>query len=351
MKICENLKTRGESVAKKSVANGLSILKNQLKSGEYDNIYLFFGEEDFLKSYYFGTLKKNLVDEDFADFNYVVFEGVKQDFDEITLALETPPMMAQRKVVVIKYSTIFSKATEQAKQYWSEKLSGISDDVVLIFYEEEVDKRGVLYKAIEKYGVLVECVYLEGVELINWIGRGCREAGKTIGKAEVEYLIRSCDGGMNNIKRELEKLFAYCQDKITCSDIDKIVTKMPQSRVFDMVNALMKKDAKTVFARLDELKVLKESAFMILAMLFTNFERIFHAKLLLERGQAPNTIAAAIKVSPYFVRDYINAANGFEKQFLRETVKEIARIDYNIKQGKVDEWIGIENFLAKCMAR
>ena len=338
-------------MAKKSVADGLSTLKNQLKSGEYDNIYLFFGEEDFLKSYYFGMLKKNLIDEDFADFNYVVFEGAKQDFDEITLALETPPMMAQRKVVVIKYSGMFSKATEQVREYWSEKLANINDDVILIFYEEEVDKRGVLYKAVEKYGVLVECVYLEGVELINWVGRGCREAGKAIGKAEVEYLIRSCDGGMNNIKRELEKLFAYCQDKITCADIDKIVTKMPQSRVFDMVNALMKKDAKTVFARLDELKVLKESAFMVLAMLFTNFERIFHTKLLLERGQAPNTIAAAIKVSPYFVRDYMSAANGFDKRFLREILKEIARIDYSIKQGRIDEWIGVENFLAKCMAR
>lgn len=337
-------------MAKKTVATGLSTLKKQFSSGEYDNVYLFFGEEDFLKNHYFNMLKKNLVEEDFADFNYVVFEGAKQDFDEITIAVETPPMMAQKKVVVIKYSGIFSKASEAVKQYYTQILSRKYEDIVLVFYEEEVDKRSTLYKLIEKVGVAVECAYLEGVELINWVGRGCREAGKTIGKSEAEYLIHSCDGGMNNIKRELEKLFAYCTDRITRGDIDKIVTKMPQSRVFDMVNAMMKKDSKTVFARLDELKVLKESAFMVLAMLYTNFERIYHTKILSERGEAPNSIASTIKVSPYFVRDYINAASVFDKKFLRYALKSIAKLDYDIKQGRIDEWIGLENFLAKCMA-
>lgn len=337
-------------MAKKNVSDGLGTLKKQLSSGEYNNVYLFFGEEDFLKSYYFGMLKQNIVDDDFADFNYIVFEGAIQDLSEVTNALETPPMMAQKKLVLVKYSGIFAKANEEEREYWTDAIGNVNDCTLLVFYEDDVDKRSVLYKAVEKSGISVECVYLEGVELINWVGRGCREAGKNIGKAEVEYLIRNCDGGMNNIKRELEKLFAYCDDTITRGDIDKIVTKMPQSRIFDMVNAMLKKDSVTVFSRLDELKILKESAFMVLAMLFTNFERIYHTKLLANKGEAPNIIASKIKVSPYFVRDYISAAAGFDKKFLRFALKSIAKIDYDIKQGKIDEWIAIENFLAKCMA-
>ncbi len=336
-------------MAKKSVGNGLVNLKKQISDGEYKNVYLFCGEEDFLKAHYFGLLKSKIVEDDFADFNYIVFEGAKQDFDEITIALDTPPMMAMKKMVLIKYSGIFAKANEETKSYWTNVFSKIDDNVVLVFYEDEIDKRGVLYKAIDKAGEIVECAPLEGVELINWIGRGCREAKKTIGQSEAEYLIRSCDGGMNNIKRELEKLFAYCDDKITKSDIDKIVTKMPQSRVFDMVNAMMKKDAKTVFNRLDELKVLKESAFMVLAMLYNNFERIFHTKILLEQAEVYNNIAAKIKVSPYFVRDYIDAAKKMDKKFLQNALSSIAEIDYAIKQGRVDEWVGVEKFLAGCM--
>ena len=55
-------------------------------------------------------------------------------------------------------------------------------------------------------------------------------------------------------------------------------------------------------------------------------------------------------MSPYFVRDYINAASVFDKKFLRYALKSIAKLDYDIKQGRIDEWIGLENFLAKCMA-
>ena len=337
-------------MAKKSTADGLKNLKQQFQTGDYKNVYLFFGEEDFLRSYYFGMLKSKLVNPDFADFNYVVMEGARQDFNEITIALDTPPMMADKKMVLIKYSGVFSKAGEEAKKYWSNAIAKVPDYVVLVFYEDEVDKRSVLYKAVAKAGETVECAYLEGVELINWVGRGCREAGKAITKADIEHLIRSCDGGMNNLKRELEKLFAYCGDRITKADIDRIVTKMPQSRVFEMINAMLRHDARTVFLQLEELKTLKESAFMVLALLLTNFERIFHTKILLERSEPYGNIAAKIKVPPYFVRDYATAAGSFDKAFLRRAIAEIAEIDFSIKQGRVEDWMGVENFLAKCLA-
>ena len=336
-------------MTKKKSAAGLSNLKKQLSDGEYRNIYLFCGEEDFLKAHYFGLLKNKIVEEDFADFNYAVFEGAKNDLDEISAALDTPPIMAEYKMVLLKYSGIFAKANEETKKFWTEAFLKTDKNTIIVFYEDDIDKRSALYKAVLSLGEVVECEPLEGVELINWIGRGCRAAEKTIGQSEADYLIRSCDGGMNNIKRELEKLFAYCGEKITKSDIDKIVTKMPQSRVFDMVNALMKKDAETVFNRLDELKVLKESAFMVLAMLYNNFEKIFHTKILLEQAENVNVIASKIKVPPYFVRDYIDAAKKSDKAFLKNALSSIAEIDYAVKQGRIDEWVGVEKFLAQSM--
>lgn len=336
-------------MAKLSTADGLHNLKQQLSSKSFARVYLFFGEEDFLRNYYFEMLKKNIVEEDFADFNYIVFEGARIDFNEVIIALETPPMMAQKKMILIKYSGIFSKAGEEAKAFWADAVKSVPEYAVLVFYEEDVNKGSVLYKALCKAGEPVECAYLEGVELINWIGRGCRAADKAITKADIEYLIRSCDGGMNNIKRELEKLFAYCGERITKGDIDKIVTKMPQSRVFEMINAMMRCDAQEAFKQLEMLKTMKESAFMVLALLLTNFERILHTKILLERSEPYGNIASKIGVPPYFMRDYASAAQSFDKAFLCRAVKEIAEIDFAVKQGRIPDWLGVENFLAKCL--
>ena len=146
---------------------------------------------------------------------------------------------------------------------------------------------------------------------------------------------------------ELEKLFGYCSGKITKQDIDRIVTKMPQSRVFEMINAMLRRDGRAVFRQLSELVTLKESPFMVMALLCTNFERIYYAKLLLEEGAPPNVIASAIKVSPYFVRDYTAAAGKFSKEFLRRAVCEIAEMDLAVKQGEVDAWLAVEQFLAR----
>ena len=54
----------------------LNEYKNKLKSGELGGVYIFAGEEDYLKRYYLGELRRAcLTDEAFAVFNHSVFDG------------------------------------------------------------------------------------------------------------------------------------------------------------------------------------------------------------------------------------------------------------------------------------
>lgn len=101
---------------------------------------------------------------------------------------------------------------------------------------------------------------------------------------------------------------------------------MPQSRVFEMINAMLRRDARAVFEQLDALKTLKESAFMVLALLLTNFERILHTKILLARSEPHGNIAAKIKVPPYFVRDYVGAAQRSDKAFYAGRLRILQRL-------------------------
>ena len=332
---------------------GLKLLREQIKEKNIGNVYLIYGDEDFLKHYYSEQIKKLIVEADTEEFNYSVFEGEKQDFDEILMALSTPPMMADKKMILIKDSKLFKAANEEKKSFWTRVLSEKNSDVCLVFLEDEVDKRSVIYKAVSKAGLCVECAYLQGIELMNWVARGCRSAGKTIGKKEIEYLISCCDASMNSIKREVEKLFAYCDtDKITIADIDKIVTKMPQSRVFEMINDMLSKNSRAMFEKLEELKSLKdESVFGILALLCMNFEKILRVKLLLEKGTPYKTAAAQLKIFSSQMYLYSAAAKSFSKPFLREAICKTAQIDYDIKSGKIKDWLAVEQFLAWCMER
>lgn len=330
---------------------GLKTLRMQIKEKKLANVYLIYGDEDFLKSFYVDSIKKLLVEEDLEEFNYSVFEGEKTDTDDILMVIQTPPMMSDKKVVLIKDSRIFKSATEAQKSFWTNLLSEKHDDVCIIFSEDEVDKRSVIYKAANKAGVCAECAYLQGIELINWVARGCRAAGKTIGKEEIEYLISCCDASMNSIKREIEKLFAFCDnDKITIADINKIVTKVPQSRVFEMINDMLSKNSRAMFEKLEELKSLKdESVFGIMALLCMNFEKILRVKILLEKGMSYKSVASELKIFSSQMYIYSSAAKAFSKSFLREAICKIAQIDYDIKSGKIKDWLAVEQFLAWCI--
>lgn len=329
--------------------SGRDIIQAQLKSGDLKQVYLFFGEEEFLKEYYFDELKKNLCREP-LEFNFALFEGDKIAWTQVDEAIDAPPLMAEKKLVTVRDSGIFKSHDAAADAYWKQRLDDLPEYVCVVFYEKQAKKNTALYKAVKKHGEVLEFPYLKENELLGWVVRGCQKQGLKIDRAAAKHLIRVCDGSMSNIKRELEKLFSYCNAVITKSDIDKIAAKMPQARVFEMINAIMKKDGHSVFMHLGELKTLKESPFLALALLCTSFERILHAKLLAEQGAHRSEIATQLGVPPFFVNDYTAAARCFSKPFLRQAICECAEIDFAVKQGKIDVWLAIEQFLAQCVA-
>ena len=143
--------------AKKS--SGVEELRLQLKNGELKKLYLFFGEEEYIREEYVKKVVDMMPEDPFAEFNTVKIEGMITDIDELDTILENFPMMAEKKTIIIRDSGIFKSATEEMKQVWSAKLENLADYVVLIFSEKEVDKRGVLYKAAAKHGLVAEFAY------------------------------------------------------------------------------------------------------------------------------------------------------------------------------------------------
>ncbi len=333
----------------KKTDSGLEKLRSSLRAGELLSVYLLFGEEAYLREYYVKAIRDKVLTGVMDDFNYIVIEDAKTDLDLLRAEIDTPPMMAEKKMILVKYSGIFSKAAENVKRFWSEAIAELPEYLCLVFYEEAADKRGVLYKAVSAKGLAVECSYMQGTELVNWVERTCRSANKKMSADTIAYLIENCDEGMHAILRELEKLFAYGEETITKKDIDRIVTKRPQSRVFDMIRYAILGDAEAVFSLVEQAKTLKDSPFSVLENLSAYFAKILQTQLLLLEGATPPMIASKIKVPPFYVNDYISYAKCFERAFLVEGIQKLNTISYEIKCGRARDWLAIEMFLSECI--
>ena len=69
--------------------------KSRIKSGNLSGAYVFAGEEDYLKKFYLGELRRAVItDEAFATFNHAVFDGEELNIAALLDEVKAPPMMS-----------------------------------------------------------------------------------------------------------------------------------------------------------------------------------------------------------------------------------------------------------------
>ena len=107
----------------------------------------------------------------------------------------------------------------------------------------------------------------------------------------------------------------------------------------------MKKDFKKIFECYNDLMVLKEEPIKIIAMLGNQFTLVYQCKLLANEGNMSKDIASILKVHPYRVKLALDT--DYMIYELEDIIKKLHNLDYEIKKGKIDKNVGLENFLLR----
>lgn len=338
-----NICSRLENVMAKE--NEFITLKKQIKEKKPSNLYLFFGDEIYVKNVYVKKIKELIDDGGFPEFNHILIDDRSAGFDAIDDAIESFPMMAEQKLIIIKNSGIFAKANEETKEYWTNRLNKLPEHVTLLFDETDVDKRSSLYKVISKSGLAVEFEYLSETDMVLWIEREVKQYSKTITRNNAQFMAGICDKGLSYVKHELDKLISFCDKEITQSDIDRLVAKSLDIRVFELTDAIMTRDANTAVTLINDLKTVKESAFKILYLISGTFDKMLRSKLMLSQGGTINEIAEKTGLRPFIVKKYIEKGRNFNENYLINRIMRVADIDLSIKEGSINEWTALEQYI------
>ncbi len=328
-------------------------LKNQLKNNDFSNIYLFCGEEEYLRDYYSLKISEAICpDEDNKVFNYLKINGVKPDPDIVDEFISNYPFMCDKKILIVKNSGLLKKANEADKKYWKDVFENVDEYAVVIFSESEVDKRGVLYKELVKKADVYEFKYQKVADLTNWVAKVLTSEGKKMLKQDIEYLIYNCDSGMISLKSEIDKLVSYSKDreKITKSDIDILVCKSSESRVFAMIDDLVDGKLNSALEKLEAMKKFKESPVAIISLIARQYTMFRKIKLLLPKMSVKD-VAKELDTREFFLEKHINAQKKITKKCIDDILIMCSKLDSEIKSGKIDGWIAVELLFNKCMQR
>lgn len=324
----------------------MKTLQEDLKTGNFKHIYLLYGEEAYLVREYRKRLKNSLC-TDGDTMNNSFFSGKEIRPAELIDLSETMPFFSERRVIFVENSGFFKKSTEDLAEYLGE----LPETSYFIFVEEEVDKRGKMYKQVKKYGSVVEFKKQTDKVLMQWVlGKLTRE-NKRITRPVMELFLDKTGTDMELISQELEKLLCYTLDKevIEAEDVEAICANQITGKIFDMVDAIGRKEKKKALDLYYDLLMLKEPAMRILFLVTRHFQILMQLRDMTGKGFDQKQMAAKAGVPEFTVRKYLGQARSFSAAQLKNIVRACVQTDENIKTGQMADQLAVELLIISAM--
>ena len=319
-------------------------LNEDLKTGQFNRIYLLYGEEAYLKRQYKEKLRAAIVSPD-DTMNYAYYEGKGINVNEVMDLAETLPFFSERRLIILEDTGLFKSASAEMAEYVKE----MPDTTYLIFIESEIDKRGKLYKAVQNKGRVVELGRQDESTLLRWVLGCVKRENKQISESTVRFFLSKVGTDMENIQKELEKLFCYTLDKdvILSEDVELICTTQISNQIFDMVNAVADRQQKSALNYYYDLLSLKEPPMRILFLLARQFKLLLEVKVMDEHGYSRKEIAEKTGINPFVIGKYQAQAKRFSNQELIGIIEDSVETEEAVKTGRLNDSLGVELFIMK----
>ena len=319
-------------------------LNEDIKSGVFRQTYLLYGEEAYLKKQYKDKLTKAILPEG-DTVNYAYYEGKGIQPGELIDLAETMPFFAERRLIVVENSGFFKNASPELADY----IRTMPETACFLFVENEVDKRGKLYKAVKEKGRIAEMGRQDEKTLLYWIAGNVKKEERQIKESTARYLISLVGTDMENLEKEMEKLFSYTLGKseITIQDIDDICTSQVTNQIFAMVEAVAAKQQKKALDYYYDLLVLKEPPMRILYLLSRQFKLLMEVRDLAGKGFDKSQIAKTVGLHPFVVGKYMQQCRDFSETELRSILEDAADTEEMVKTGRLNDMMSVELFIVK----
>lgn len=306
------------------------------RNGVFAPVYLLMGTEPYYPDLVCGEIIKYALNDAERDFNQSVYYGLDTDADTVSSDARSYPMMAERRLVVLKEAQNM-KTLEALSVYAAEPME--STVLVILMHGASSDKRKALYKNVQKNGIVLESESLRDYEMPGWIASFYKSKGLNIDPDAAALLAEYSGTELDKIVIETEKLQKNLPEgtvNVTAADIEKNVGISRQFSIFELTKEL---------SCMNVQKALKIAAYigsgpkfampMATAPLFTHFYRIlkYEAALMKNPRMQNGEKAKLLGVNPYFLKEYDTAVQNFPVQRCMKVISLLEEYDFKGKGG------------------
>jgi DNA polymerase-3 subunit delta len=317
-------------------------LLKDLKNRKYKPIYLLHGEEPYYIDLVSDFVEHKLLSDAEKGFNQTVFYGKDTDIMSVLNASKRYPMMADYQVVLVKEAQDMKWGSDDAdKKGINPLLSYLENPLpstILVFCYKygKFDKRKKTYKAIEKSGLIFESAPLYDSKVPGWIEDFIAGKGYKINQQASLMLAEYLGNDLSKIANELDKLILNISagQEINLKLIQDNIGISKEYNVFELQSALGKKDAFKANQIINYFEANPKANPIVLVL--GNLNNFFSKVLVYHyvKDKSPQNLARELGVSPYFIKDYEQAARSYNYGKTMQIISYLR--EYDVKSKGVD---------------
>ncbi len=310
-------------------------------------IYLFTGNDDYLKREAVKKLKKALLEKDKSEaFNFNVYDIGKCDIREVIDTLKSAPFISKKRLVLLGCVDAATKEEKLAIVKYAKNPSGNS---CLMLESSAREFKGEFYKEIVRYAREISFTLPKGNRITGWIQREIRTRGKAIRYDAVLLLKELKQDDIDGLRNEIDKLITYIGKRqvISREDVKSLVGSSASRNVFEFVDALSRKDAKEALAITREMFKTKKAIPEILGMIGWQLRRIKRAQELLKKGASGESAGIKCNVPPFYIERFIREIKSFTAGEIDRNIDHLVDADYSIKRGYLKPQDALELLIVK----
>lgn len=330
----------------KSKAPAIQEIEKQLKQKKLLPVYYLFGEDSYSIETTYKIIEKYVEPFIASDFDKETYYGENQTFSNIAGLSSTFPFGSEKKLITLKQAE-----KPRDKKEIVNYIKSPADFSVLVFLHDGTitNPETEPYKTLANQGYLFEAKELKADALIQWLISYVEKSGKTISYDNAQLLTDISGDNRTTLESQLEKIILYIGDskEITIESIRGLSTSLKQYTIFDLQNAIGKKNKANALKVAHNLLKNGSEPIQIIAMVNKYFTGLARLTELTASNTNEYQIARVLGTHPYYLKDYQSARRMYSDKQLINVFSALLKADLSVKTTSIDDYTLISVLLAE----
>ncbi len=286
------------------------------------------GSNEFMIEFELKKILKEFVAKH-GDMAVEQIDGAEADLQEITDSISGISFLFPNKLIILRRGSSNKQFIDSITQI----VENIPENNDLIIVEPNIDKRLSYYKTLKKISDFKMYDELDPGQLSRWIEQKVKENGGNINSSDSRHLIEVAGNNQLRISNEIDKLISY-NPKINRVSIDSLIEPIPQTTIFQLLDAAFSGKNQEILNIYEEQKRQKVAPQQVIAMLTWQIHILAMIKA---AGNASSAeIASKTKTSPYVIGKSMIIANKMSMNEIKDLTSNLLELDIKLKNQTVD---------------